>query len=520
MLRLYVEEERNERAFEALTRFLEAVDALPAGLRGRAALDPLALAFQLKLLWLSGYVPHLESCVECGAEGARRLPAARGRRGLRGVFADGGGRAVPGGPARDARPALEPARGRAWPRPRGASGARRARGRRRVVRVPRRLPPAHPVRVKRDLGDGYELDDDPARIDREAVHRYLIEESYWAKGRPREVQDELIDGPRESSAFTTRGGRSASRARSRTASACVPRRRLRARGVPWPWSRGELVRFSVDESPFAGCRWMLHTADAHDLYRKFGFAEPDERGSSAARAPVFATSTTRAVGWRITSTDPRARAGARGTPRPRSRVELEVDQHVARVSTGRGSGSDGRLPPAPTGRLSNARFHAAKSGTPCSTRKMRITLLRRLPVLGQLVLDESARACDRDPLLRERVAVADRHRVVLERLLVDRERVRRADLVLAPVAAADLARVVVLGDDRPAELLVQPARLRDHVLVPRDQREHRDLDGRQRRMQPEHGPLALGDDLLVVGVDHEREHRAVDPSAGSTTYGV
>jgi len=65
MLKLYVEEERNERAFEALTRFLEAVDAIPPSGRGRAALDPLALAFQLKLLWLSGYVPHLESCVEC-----------------------------------------------------------------------------------------------------------------------------------------------------------------------------------------------------------------------------------------------------------------------------------------------------------------------------------------------------------------------------------------------------------------------------------------------------------------------
>ena len=24
--------------------------------------------FQLKLLWLSGYVPHLESCVECGGD--------------------------------------------------------------------------------------------------------------------------------------------------------------------------------------------------------------------------------------------------------------------------------------------------------------------------------------------------------------------------------------------------------------------------------------------------------------------
>jgi len=66
MLRLFVEEEQNDRAFGALTRFLAAVDAVPAGGSGRAALDPLALAFQLKLLWLSGYVPHLESCVECG----------------------------------------------------------------------------------------------------------------------------------------------------------------------------------------------------------------------------------------------------------------------------------------------------------------------------------------------------------------------------------------------------------------------------------------------------------------------
>lgn len=66
MLRLFVEEERNERAFAAIARFLDAVDALEPGGYGSAALDPLALAFQLKLLWLSGYVPHLEACVECG----------------------------------------------------------------------------------------------------------------------------------------------------------------------------------------------------------------------------------------------------------------------------------------------------------------------------------------------------------------------------------------------------------------------------------------------------------------------
>ena len=46
----------------------------------------------------------------------------------------------------------------------------------------------------------------------------------------------------------------------------------------------ELVRFSVEESPFAGCRWILHTADAHGLYRKFGFGKPDERLMERPRA--------------------------------------------------------------------------------------------------------------------------------------------------------------------------------------------------------------------------------------------
>ena len=67
MLRLFTEQERNERAFIALTRFLDALEeAGPSA--SRPALDPLALAFQLKLLWLSGYLPHLTSCAECGAD--------------------------------------------------------------------------------------------------------------------------------------------------------------------------------------------------------------------------------------------------------------------------------------------------------------------------------------------------------------------------------------------------------------------------------------------------------------------
>jgi len=69
MLRLFGEPEANERAFTALTRFLDVLDEAPH-VAERPALDPLVLSFQLKLLWLSGYLPHLTSCAECGAADA------------------------------------------------------------------------------------------------------------------------------------------------------------------------------------------------------------------------------------------------------------------------------------------------------------------------------------------------------------------------------------------------------------------------------------------------------------------
>ncbi len=67
MLRLFPEQEGNPRAFSALGRFLDLTDELEDRSGARPALDPLALAFQLKLLWLSGYLPHVRSCAECGA---------------------------------------------------------------------------------------------------------------------------------------------------------------------------------------------------------------------------------------------------------------------------------------------------------------------------------------------------------------------------------------------------------------------------------------------------------------------
>jgi GNAT superfamily N-acetyltransferase len=129
--------------------------------------------------------------------------------------------------------------------------------------------------VKRELPDGYELDDDPGRIDREAVHGYLSEESYWAKGRSRSVMDELIESA-ERVVGLYRGGaqvgftRTSSDGHTQSYLADVyvlAEHRGRGLGV-------ELVGFTVDDGPFAHTKWFLHTEDAHGLYRKFGFSEP------------------------------------------------------------------------------------------------------------------------------------------------------------------------------------------------------------------------------------------------------
>ncbi|MFQ5426366.1 MAG: DNA repair protein RecO, partial [Gaiellales bacterium] len=68
MLRLFVEHDPSPQAYEALLRFLEALEARrPVG--ASPATDPLVLAFGLKILWVAGLVPHLEGCVSCGAAG-------------------------------------------------------------------------------------------------------------------------------------------------------------------------------------------------------------------------------------------------------------------------------------------------------------------------------------------------------------------------------------------------------------------------------------------------------------------
>jgi GNAT superfamily N-acetyltransferase len=130
--------------------------------------------------------------------------------------------------------------------------------------------------LKHDLGDGYELDDDKARIDRDEVHRFLSEVSYWAAGRPRETQDRLIDTASRvvglyHDAHQIGFCRAVTDGTSFVYLADVyVLEEHRGRGL------GEaLVREMVENGPHAHLRWLLHTSDMHRLYRKLGFGDPD-----------------------------------------------------------------------------------------------------------------------------------------------------------------------------------------------------------------------------------------------------
>jgi GNAT superfamily N-acetyltransferase len=129
--------------------------------------------------------------------------------------------------------------------------------------------------MTRDLGDGYELDDSKERIDLVEVHRFLSEESYWAKGRSRETQDTLVrEAARVVGLYKD----------SRQIGFC----RAATDGVSFVYladvyvldeyrGRGlgeELVREMVERGPLSNFKWLLHTTDKHRLYRKLGFDTP------------------------------------------------------------------------------------------------------------------------------------------------------------------------------------------------------------------------------------------------------
>jgi GNAT superfamily N-acetyltransferase len=141
--------------------------------------------------------------------------------------------------------------------------------------------------MKRELDGGFELDDDPARIDVAAVHSYLAEESYWARGRPyADVEALMREAARVVGLYD--GDRQIGFCR---AARCAPGLFYLADVYVLEAYRGrglgvELVREMVAAGPLAGRSWLLHTEDAHELYRKLGFGAPGERVMELRAAPA------------------------------------------------------------------------------------------------------------------------------------------------------------------------------------------------------------------------------------------
>jgi N-acetyltransferase len=125
---------------------------------------------------------------------------------------------------------------------------------------------------------GYEIDDDPARVDTGAAGAFLTTQAYWGRWRDGgDIRRQIAAAWRVVGAYDRAGAMVGfARAFGDGGAAYL------ADVYVLPEHRGAglgkaIVRMMIEDGPGSGWRWMLHTSDAHGLYRQFGFARPDGR---------------------------------------------------------------------------------------------------------------------------------------------------------------------------------------------------------------------------------------------------
>jgi GNAT superfamily N-acetyltransferase len=129
--------------------------------------------------------------------------------------------------------------------------------------------------VKHARDDGYAIDDDRARIDRDRVYRWISEESYWSKGIPRAIFERAFAGSRPFGIYAPDGAQIGF-ARVTTDGATIGylgdvyvELAHRGKGLS-----KFLVGTIIAHPDLQGFRrWMLVTSDAQGLYRQFGFTD-------------------------------------------------------------------------------------------------------------------------------------------------------------------------------------------------------------------------------------------------------
>lgn len=119
----------------------------------------------------------------------------------------------------------------------------------------------------------YTISDDPALLDPRAIHAYL-QRSYWSPGIPLEVVERALRGSLCIGAYDRAGAQVAlARFISDYATFCYVGdvyvlEDHRGRGLS-----KAMLGMAVDHPLLQGLRrWSLVTADAHGLYRQFGFS--------------------------------------------------------------------------------------------------------------------------------------------------------------------------------------------------------------------------------------------------------
>ena len=127
------------------------------------------------------------------------------------------------------------------------------------------------------VGD-YELDDDPGRVDTDAAVAFLTTEAYWARWRgASDIKSQIAAAWRVVGAYD-QAGAMVGFARAYGDGGCAYLADVYVLAGHRGAGLGQaIVRMMIEDGPGAGWRWMLHTSDAHGLYRQFGFAAPSHR---------------------------------------------------------------------------------------------------------------------------------------------------------------------------------------------------------------------------------------------------
>jgi GNAT superfamily N-acetyltransferase len=133
--------------------------------------------------------------------------------------------------------------------------------------------------------DGYVISNDPARLDREAIWRFL-RTTYWSPGIAREIVERGIDNSLVFGLYAADGAQAGfarvvtDRARFAWLADVFVLEEHRGHGLG-VW----LVETVIGHPELAGLRLVLGTADAHGLYERFGFGPVDAARMMERPAP-------------------------------------------------------------------------------------------------------------------------------------------------------------------------------------------------------------------------------------------